>query len=336
MSIALDTIPRFGIHDALETAGREYGLEGPLEPLPSERDQNFLIRDPVRGKFVLKIANRGDPAALLEFQHEAMRRVAAAVPGCRVQALLPTRAGAEMTVMLDPSSGARHLVRVLRWIDGEVLAASGTRTPALFRSIGECMARIDAALAGFRHPAMHRVLQWDLRHAGLAREKAALLPPARRAQVERVFDEWQRIDWTALPHAVIHGDANDHNVLLEAGVMSGILDFGDMTYTAMVCEPAIALAYALFNQPDPFAAAAALIGGYHRHRPLAQAEQRALFPLVRARLAASVCYSAHNRARNPGDAYQVISEAAAWALLERLDASGPGAALEAVRAGLAV
>jgi hypothetical protein len=37
----------------------------------------------------------------------------------------------------------------------------------------------------------------------------------------------------------------------------------------------------------------------------------------------SVCYSAHNRARNPTDPYQVVSEAAAWDLLEKLDA-GPG------------
>jgi len=34
-------------------------------------------------------------------------------------------------------------------------------------------------------------------------------------------------------------------------------------------------------------------------------------PLMRARLAVSLCYSAHNKARSPGDAYQTISEAAA-------------------------
>ena len=42
--------------------------------------------------------------------------------------------------------------------------------------------------------------------------------------------------------------------------------------------------------------------------------------MVLSRLAMSVCYSAHNRARNPTDPYQVVSEAAAWELLERLDA----------------
>ena len=42
--------------------------------------------------------------------------------------------------------------------------------------------------------------------------------------------------------------------------------------------------------------------------------------MVLSRLAMSVCYSAHNRARNPGDPYQVVSEAAAWILLGKLEA----------------
>ena len=66
-------------------------------------------------------------------------------------------------------------------------------------------------------------------------------------------------------------------------------------------------------------AASRVIRAYHRHYPLTEAEQRALFPLVLSRLGMSVCYSAHNRARNPGDAYQVVSEAAAWDLLDKLE-----------------
>jgi hypothetical protein len=50
------------------------------------------------------------------------------------------------------------------------------------------------------------------------------------------------------------------------------------------------------------------------------------------RLAMSVCYSAHNRARNPGDPYQVVSEAAAWDLLEKLGDVPAEDAFEVVRA----
>ena len=67
-------------------------------------------------------------------------------------------------------------MRLLTWIDGEVLAKTASRGAALFESIGAGLARVDAALRDFSHPAMHRVLQWDLRRAGMAREYVRLLP----------------------------------------------------------------------------------------------------------------------------------------------------------------
>jgi Ser/Thr protein kinase RdoA (MazF antagonist) len=207
----------------------------------------------------------------------------------------------------------------LTWIDGTVLAKAGARDVAMLESIGAGIAGIGAALNGFSHPAMHRALQWDLRHAGMAREHTELLPPARRARVLRLFSEWEAIDWPSLAHSVIHGDANDHNVLIGDGRMLGLLDFGDMVYSATVCDLAIVLAYAMLGERQPLSAAAHIVGAYRRCRLLTDAEQRVLLPLVLIRLGMSVCYSAHNRARNPGDPYQVVSEAAAWDLLDTLE-----------------
>ena len=166
---------------------------------------------------------------------------------------------------------------------------------------------------------MQRVLQWDLRRAGMARENAGLLPQGRRPRVERHFARWERIDWGALRHSVIHGDANDYNVIVDAGRMVGLLDFGDAVHSATVCDLAVALAYAMLGEEQPLSVAAQVARAYQRHYPLTEAEQQALFPLVLSRLSMSVCYSAHNRARNPDDPYQVVSEAAAWDLLERLE-----------------
>ena len=149
---------------------------------------------------MLKIANRSDGPELLDFQHRAMRRVAAADCGCRVQEIVRTRGGADFCRIPGRGAGAGHCVRVATWLAGEVLATWPRGGPALLASIGECMARVDAALREFTHPAMHRVLQWDLRHAGLAREHLALLPPPRRApggaHIRRVADD--RLDAPAL------------------------------------------------------------------------------------------------------------------------------------------
>ena len=75
----------------------------------------------------------------------------------------------------------------------------------------------------------------------------------------------------------------------------------------------------MLGEDEPLKAASQVICAYQDRYPLNVAEQQALFPLVLSRLAMSVCYSAHNRARNPGDPYQVVSEASAWILLGKLE-----------------
>lgn len=332
MSIPLESIPRFAASDASDVARRQFGIVGNISALPSERDQNFLITDAGGGKFVLKIANLHDAPELLDFQNQAMRHVAKALTDCRVQSVVPSLQGSDLSTISNRSTGAPHCVRMLTWIEGEVLANSTARGPSLFESIGASMAKIDAALCRFTHPAMRRVLQWDLCQAGMARENAPLLSLDRRARVERIFLRWDEIDWAALRHSVIHGDANDYNVLVGAGRMVGLLDFGDMLHTSTVCDLAIALAYTMLNEEEPLSVAAQVIRGYHRCYPLTDAEQQVLFPLILSRLGMSVCYSAHNRARNPHDPYQVVTEDAAWDLLDKLELSSPEDALRLIRA----
>ena len=336
MTIPLQSIPRVTQAEALAAAREQYGLAGALSALPSERDQNFLIADAHRGKFVLKIANSSDALALLDCQNQAMRQVEKRVADFRVQRVVPSLEGADITTIHCGRSGSDHWMRLLTWIDGAVLADGAARGPVLYESIGAGMAKIDAALCDFPHPAMRRVLQWDLRRAEMAREHAALLPQARRTHVERLFSQWREIDWTGLRHSAIHGDANDHNVLVVDGRMAGLLDFGDMVYSATVCDLAVVLAYGMLGEDEPLSVAAQVIRAYHRDYPLTEAEQRALYPLILARLGMSVCYSAHNRARNPHDAYKVVSEAAAWDLLDKLECWPAEEALALIRASCAL
>jgi 4-aminobutyrate aminotransferase-like enzyme len=74
----------------------------------------------------------------------------------------------------------------------------------------------------------------------------------------------------------------------------------------------------VLGKPDPLAAAASLVAGYHRAHPLSEDEVAALFPLIGARLAVSVVNSALRKREQPDDPYLVVSEAPAWEALERL------------------
>jgi len=58
---------------------------------------------------------------------------------------------------------------------------------------------------------------------------------------------------------VIHSDANDHNLLVRDGQVTGLIDFGDMVYSALAADPAIAAAYAMLDKSKPLEAASQLL-----------------------------------------------------------------------------
>ncbi|HRQ33522.1 MAG TPA: hypothetical protein PLM89_10525 [Anaerolineales bacterium] len=64
--------PMLTLEEAANLAERLYGARGTLRPLPSERDQNFLL-DAGEARYVLKIANAMEERALLVAQNEARR-----------------------------------------------------------------------------------------------------------------------------------------------------------------------------------------------------------------------------------------------------------------------
>jgi Ser/Thr protein kinase RdoA (MazF antagonist) len=104
---------------------------------------------------------------------------------------------------------------------------------------------------------------------------------------------------------VIHGDANDYNVLVdpERMTVSGLIDFGDMVYSYTVGDLAIAIAYVVLDKTDPRAAAEEVREGYTSEFALLDDEREALWPLVRLRLAMSVCLAAHQLKQQPENEY---------------------------------
>jgi 4-aminobutyrate aminotransferase-like enzyme/Ser/Thr protein kinase RdoA (MazF antagonist) len=313
--------PRFSAGDAVRFARELYGLSLAADPLPSERDQNFLLNDHSGPRFVLKIANRDESPAVLDMQNRLLEFLSQRDIGLTFPRLLATSSGLEMAPVSD-AGGSLYLVRLLTWVEGISLATVQPQTPELLWSLGNALARLDNALAGFSHPAAERVLYWDLRQAAMAWPYLGLLPDQRRLMIKPFRDAWAALRWNRLPSGVVYNDANDFNVLVDpAGSrIVSFLDLGDVVHTAVVCDLAIALAYAMLDKQDPIAAAAQVVAGYHRERPLTEAETGALFTLAAARLCTSVCYAANQARQAPHNAYLNISNQPAWALLEKLAA----------------
>ncbi len=312
-----DPTPRFSSHEAAQIAHENFGLTGHIAPLPSERDQNFLLEVPGRGKFVLKIAKADEDRAELEFQNAALGQVALRAPALAVPRLSPTRLGEELTQIKD-RGGRAHYIRMISWLEGQMLADVETHGEELLASLGNTMAEIDLALQGFSHAAMYRELRWNLKCADLALAHLPLLPAEQQRLVRLYMEAWSHINWTTLRHGVIHGDANDHNVLVRQGRVAGLIDFGDLVHSAMVCDLAIASAYAMLGKARPMEAAATVVRAYHLALPLQTSELDALYSLIGARLSMSLCYAAHNAQVKRADAYQQVSAGPAWTLMQQM------------------
>ncbi len=318
--------PSFGPDEAETIALRRFGALGTARPLPSERDQNFLLRLADGSRVVLKIAHAGEDRDVLELQTLALRQLADRVPGLALPRVCTAVDGAEI-VEIAGVDGAGHFARLLTWVPGMLLADVRPHTPELLESLGQVIAQIDTGLEGLDHAAARRELKWDLARAGWIREHLSSVDDARRRTiVERILDRYDG-DLTptlaSLPAGTIYNDANDYNVLVRgddpwARRVVGVIDFGDLVHSPVVCDVAIAAAYALLGKPDPLAAAARVVAGYHATRPLSEIEIDQLDLLIAARLAVSAVNAGVQRAAAPDNPYLTISEAPSWDALERL------------------
>jgi Ser/Thr protein kinase RdoA (MazF antagonist) len=273
---------------------------------------------------VLKIANLDEDRSFLECQLQAMATVEAA--GVPVQHARPSLDGDPIVAIGDPGP---PWARVMTWLPGRIMAAAHDPDPTLWVDLGSLMGRVATALADFHHPAARRHFQWDVLQAGsVIAGGVDAIDDAARTDVLTAVASRLRTDLVprlaTLRRSVIHNDANDHNILVDAtGThVAGLLDFGDMVHSVTAQEAAVTAAYAMFGAQDPAAALRAVTRGFDGACPLTADELDALPSLVLARLAASVAISAV-QARLAPDPYLRVSEEPAWRVIEWLMAEPP-------------
>lgn len=323
------------IEDVSRLARELFGIDAVAAELPGEYDANFLLTPKSGGpRMLLKVMHSSREPAFIEMQCQALLRVErdSHSSNFTLQRVQRSRNGSPFT---SQEIGGRHrIVFALEFIEGRLLADVTPRSAALLESLGECVATIDRALLGFDHPAAHRMeFDWDPLAVDPLRARTHAVPdPARRALLERaleIFDRRVRPRLSELPRSVIHGDANDRNVVVsvsraESPRVCGVIDWGDAMYTATVAGLAIACSYAMLDVAgDPLAALASVVRGYHRVRPLQEQELCTLDPLIRVRLVQSAIASAERRETRRNEPYVTVHEAPVWRLLERLDRVSP-------------
>ncbi len=320
-------VPTLSADDARRLLRDRFGKDARVEALPSYSDQNFQVICDTGEQYLLKIANAGESLQVLQMQSQALKHLAETDGSLRIPQPLPDVDG-ELITEIEGVAGCRHLVRLLRWLPGTFLYVISEWTSTLIRDIGGFMARLDLALAAFNHPAQNRDYIWNLTQVSDLRPYLENIEqPERRSLAEQMIwlFEANVVPWLPdLRRSVIHNDGNDYNLLTvpvqpDGYRIDGIIDFGDMLEAPLVCEPAIAAAYATLNREDPLAAALEVVSGYHAVLPLTREEAELLFYLLLGRLCTSVVMSAVHLVEEPDNRYLAVTAEPAWQVLEKLN-----------------
>ena len=217
--------------------------------------------------------------------------------------------------------GEVKIIRMLSYIEGELLTKT-EHNKKLFTSFGTFLANMDKKLSGCNNYIIKsKQLKWDIQHFHLNKKYIKDLSDAQdRKVVEYFFQQFDEMVLPVLPNlrkSIIHNDANDFNVVVKDNEVCGIFDFGDMVYTSLINELAIAIAYSLLNKENLIEYASYIIKAYHKILPLETREIDILYYLIASRLCTSASNSAYHTKQDPDNSYISLSEKAVLKLLHK-------------------
>lgn len=313
--------PALGPEEAQTLLRRLYGIEGSIQPLAGERDQNCLVEAADGRRYVLKISNPSEPVEVVDFQIAALDHIARASPEQPVPRVVRTLEG-RTRGNFALGGGVQATVRMLTYLDG-IQIRETVRTAAQRRAMGTGLARLNRALHGFAHPGAKHDLLWNVSAAHRLAEKLDGIVNSHRRSLARAF--MARFTQHVLPRLesvrwqVIHNDYHLYNVLVAPDDQTrivGIIDFGDMLHAPLVGEVGTAAAFHMAGNADPFEGPAQFVAGYHAASPLTDAEQEIVADLMATRHLITVLISEWRSARYPENrAYIMRHNPAAWEAL---------------------
>ena len=296
------------VEHVLALVRQHYGFEPRATRLTGERDENFRLTAEDGTEYVLKIANPAEDPAETDLQTAALLHIEKTDPGLPCPRILRDRTG-DTRVRFFDERGAARTARVLTFLPGRLLGASH-RSQRQRADCGRIGARLTLALRGFEHPAAKRTIVWDVRHTGHMRRLLEELPrfpyqSTARELLERLVPRIES-QLPHLRHQIVHNDLNPLNILVDATDeerVTGVIDFGDMTHTALIADVAVCAAELIPPDcSDPSEAHESILdvtSAYHAYVRLLQTELALLGALVAARLLMTLVIHEWHVQRNP-------------------------------------
>lgn len=286
-------------HTAVLNALRErYDLGGELHPLYGYTDLNYRLDGVDEERYIVKLMHSSTADADVKLQSDILQHCQNAhAPVSTVITAIDHSAYIKVE-----HQGQVRTLWVLQFLPGFLAADFQPIEVPSWRNLGSNIALLHQALRAFDHPHLDREFNWRLLNTDwLSTHSNSLdqLTTPARENVEQAINCVQQTDvknaLQRLPSQCIHGDLNEHNILLNLdGTLSGILDFGDAHRAPKIADIAIAAGYFMMQTDQPLIALGEIVSAYHETSPLEEDEQSLLLPLIRLRVAQSLVHAAQH------------------------------------------
>jgi len=273
-------LPQFSLNQVKEIVANWYRIDGDYRKLNCERDISYRVRTRSGTAYVVKISNTAEPEGVVDFQIKALKHIVEQDSDLRVPQIIHTKNGKPFD-WIQSDSGDRHMIRMLTFMEGEVMDA----TPAAFNpttryNLGVMLGRLTKSLRNFYHPhAGSNGHLWDMSRCLELRPHIRCLPDtSTRKLCNMILDRAERFILPQLKKTrwqVIHHDAHPDNVLVDPKDPTrvvGVIDFGDMLFGPVVADLAAASDSFHDDDTDPLDALCDTAAGYDSSFPLEEHE----------------------------------------------------------------
>lgn len=310
-----------------------YNIDAVATALNGYEEQNFLLKAADGKKYIFKAAAGNINLAFINAQIAVTQHLAQTPVQSFFQEYLLNRDGAVVSFCMQESEV--YYVRILTFLEGTFWVDEKEKNTGLYESLGTFLGSMDKALNGLYQEAVERSYEWDISRASDAEKDLHHIRDHEKRRVASYF--LLQFQTEVVPHlsslrkACIHNDANDYNVLIQNGRVSGLIDFGDMVWSVLINNLAVACTYAMLHTDDPLSVASHVVRAYHQQYPLTVQETDLLYYLIAARLCISVTQSAEKASHNSGNEHHFITEQPAWRLLFQLLRTNPVKASDSFR-----
>ena len=295
-----------------------YGLRVTARSLDSERDQNFLCSTPDYQKMVLKISNPDEDKSVLEMQNECMQYIHDHGSALQVPFAMTGNAGNDIFVVTKELT--TYFVRLVHYLPG-LQMKDVTRHESMLYKLGSFLGHLCQAMSGFDHPAADRDFPWDVANIDFIKAHKNHIPEGEEVVDHFIglYEENVIPNYANLRKAVIHNDSHGDNVLVtNDGDLRAIIDFGDLVYSFVACEPAVCMNYVALEVDEPLQPIAKVLKGFHETFTLTSDELLSVIYMICIRSCITVTMAAERKKLFPENEYIFVTEDQAWKFLHKM------------------